>query len=179
LTFHTLLIDLIFERKRSKRRHRLLLFSSHRLLSFSFFLRAIKRKIKEKDGEESRRGIRLPVQGSINRRLRSREIEPPLPIYSQRVLFGVQVHHWRRIRYSHSSSYYYLTLSLSIYSLLHFAWSTSILNVLLLVWFLSAILNCLWFDLVKLWFDLIILIFIGFLWFLFEIICSVVWFQRY
>jgi Ras-related protein Rab-11A len=45
--------------------------------------------------------------------------------------------------------------------------------------FLSAILNCLWFDLVKLWFDLIILIFIGFLWFLFEIICSVVWFQRY
>jgi Ras-related protein Rab-11A len=72
-----------------------------------------------------------------------------------------------------------LSLSLSIYSLLHFAWSTSILNVLLLVWFLSAILNCLWFDLVKLWFDLIILIFIGFLWFLFEIICSVVWFQRY
>jgi hypothetical protein len=117
LTFHTLLIDLIFERKRSKRRHRLLLFSSHRLLSFSFFLRAIKRKIKEKDGEESRRGIRLPVQGSINRRLRSREIEPPLPIYSQRVLFGVQVHHWRRIRYSHSSSYYYLTLSLSLYLL--------------------------------------------------------------
>jgi Ras-related protein Rab-11A len=72
-----------------------------------------------------------------------------------------------------------LSLSLSIYSLLHFAWSTSILNVLLLVWFLSAILNCLWFDLAKLWFDLIILIFIGFLWFLFEIICSVVWFQRY
>ena len=125
MTFHTLLIDLIFERKRSKRRHRLLHFSSHRLLSFSFFLRAIKRKRKrkEKDGEESRRGIRLPVQGSINRRLRSRKIEPPLPIYSQRVLFGVQVHHWRRIRYTHSSSYYYLTLSpsLSIYSLLHFA----------------------------------------------------------
>lgn len=137
-TWHFTHSSLIWFLKEKDQSEDIVFFFSHLIvffLSFSFFLRAIKRKIKEKDGEESRRGIRLPVQGSINRRLRSRKIEPPLPIYSQRVLFGVQVHHWRRIRYSHSSSYYYLTLSLSIYSLLHFAWSTSILNVLLLLWF--------------------------------------------
>jgi hypothetical protein len=70
-------------------------------------------KKKEKDGEETGRGIRLLVQGCTNRRFWRREIEPPLPIHSQRVLLGVQVHHWRRIRHTYSSGSLSLSYSLT------------------------------------------------------------------
>lgn len=68
-------------------------------------------KKKEKDGEETGRGIRLLVQGGTNRRFWRREIQPPLPIHSQRVLLGVQVHHWRRIRHTYSPGSLSLTIS--------------------------------------------------------------------
>lgn len=47
------------------------------------------------DGEESGGGVRLPLQGGVDRRLGSGQIQPPFPLHPQRVLPGVQVHHRR------------------------------------------------------------------------------------
>lgn len=65
---------------------------------------------RERDGEEIGWGLRLPVQGSINRWFGRREIEYPLPFHQERVLPRIQIHHRCRIRHSNTSG-----LSLSLY----------------------------------------------------------------
>lgn len=47
-------------------------------------------------------GVRLPIQGGVDRRLRRRKIQPSLPLHPQPLLPRLQVHHRRRIRYPHS-----------------------------------------------------------------------------
>uniref|UniRef100_A0A8R7QC70 Ras-related protein RABA1f n=1 Tax=Triticum urartu TaxID=4572 RepID=A0A8R7QC70_TRIUA len=42
--------------------------------------------------------LRLPLQGRAHRRLRRRQVQPPLPLHPQRVQPRVQVHHRRRVR---------------------------------------------------------------------------------
>lgn len=104
-------------------------------------------KERERYGEKTGRGIRLFVQSSINRRFGRREIEPPLPIYSQRVLLGVQVHHWRRVCHPYSPgppffSLYSCKYTLSahphtqfwLYLLRNRIWSRSLCLFLMLFW---------------------------------------------
>lgn len=67
--------------------------------------------LKEKkrgDGSESRGRVRLSVQGCTDRWFWCWKIQSPVPIHSQRVLPRIQVHHWSRIRYSHSSGLSFL-----------------------------------------------------------------------
>lgn len=44
--------------------------------------------------------LRLPVQGGANWRLGRGEVEPAQPLHAQRILPGVQVHHWRGVRHA-------------------------------------------------------------------------------
>lgn len=56
------------------------------------------------DGEEGGGGVRLPVQGGVDRGFWGGEVEHPVPLHSQRVLPRDQIHPRRRIRHPYSPS---------------------------------------------------------------------------
>jgi len=54
--------------------------------------------LKKKTPSKTKTKLRLPLQGRPDRRLRSRQVQPPLALHPQRVLPRVQVDHRRRVR---------------------------------------------------------------------------------
>jgi len=77
-----------------------------------------KRKRKE-NGSRSRGRVRLSVQGCADRGFGCWKIESSVPIHSERVLSGVEVHDWSGIRYSHSGGVVPDLVFLLLYSLIH------------------------------------------------------------